>query len=294
MNKDAFSEFHPTVNLAFFAAALGMTMFIQQPIYLLISMLSGCSYLFYLRGKKGMLQQVGYLLPILIMMAVINPIFNHEGITVLWYLHNDNPVTLEAICFGLAYAVMMGASIVWFNCLNTVFTSDKIIYLFGRVMPALSLMISMTLRFVPRFKNFLQNVMNTQKAMHTPQNSKEKLQQALSAFSATLSWAMEQSIVSADSMKSRGFGLQGRTAFSIYLFEKRDKMAMIVLLLLCMGAAIPCLTGYTDWKYYPSLSGALLGPIQVAAYICYAGMCLLPLIIDLTEDCKWNSLRSKI
>ena len=294
MNKDAFSGFHPVVNFLFFVVALGLTMFIQQPVYLLISMISGCAYLLYLQGKKGFLRQVGYLVPILVMMAIMNPMFNHEGITVLWYLPNDNPVTLEAICFGLASAVMMGASIVWFNCCNTVFTSDKIIYLFGRVIPALSLMISMTLRFVPRFKNFLQSVLRTQQAMHKPENTKEKLQQALAAFSATVSWAMEQSIVSADSMKSRGYGLFGRTAFSIYIFEKRDGVALMMLFLLCVGTVVPHLVGLMGWTYYPSMTGDLLGPVQGFAYLCYGGMCNLPLIIDLMEDRKWNALRSKI
>ena len=294
MKNDAFSGFHPGVNLAFFAAALGLTMFIQQPVYLLISMISGCAYLLYLQGKKGFFRQVGYLLPILIMMAVMNPIFNHEGVTILWYLPNDNPITLEAICFGLASAVMMGASIVWFNCCNTVFTSDKIIYLFGRVIPALSLMISMTLRFVPRFKNFLQSVLRTQQAMHKPENTKEKLGQALAAFSATVSWAIEQSIVSADSMKSRGYGLFGRTAFSIYIFEKRDGVALMMLFLLCVGTVVPHLVGLMGWTYYPSMTGDLLGPVQILAYLCYGGMCNLPLIINLMEDRKWNALRSKI
>ena len=294
MNKDAFSGFHPVVNFLFFIAALCLTMFIQQPVYLLISLISGCAYLFYLQGKKGFLRQVGYLVPILIMMAIMNPVFNHEGVTVLWYLPNDNPITLEAICFGLASAVMMGASIVWFNCCNTVFTSDKIIYLFGRVIPALSLMISMTLRFVPRFKNFLQSVLRTQQAMHKPENTKEKLQQAMAAFSATVSWAMEQSIVSADSMKSRGYGLFGRTAFSIFIFEKRDGITLFVLFLLCAGAAIPHLVGLMGWTYYPSMTGELLGPVQILAYLCYGGMCNLPLIINLMEDRKWNALRSKI
>ena len=243
MNKDAFSGFHPSVNFAFFLTVLGMTMIIQHPVYLLISMVSGCVYLLYLQGRKGFYRQVVYLLPILGMMGVMNPMFNHEGITILRYLPNGNPVTLEAICFGIASALKMGASIVWFNCCNTVFTSDKIIYLFGRVIPSLSLLISMTLRFVPRFKNFLQSVLRTQRAMHKPENKKEQLQQALSAFSATVSWAMEQSIVSADSMKSRGYGIGGRTAFSIYRFEKRDGALLGILALLCIGASVPHLTG---------------------------------------------------
>lgn len=189
MNKDAFSGFHPSVNLAFFVAALGMTMFIQQPIYLLISM---------------------------------------------------------------------------------------------------------TLRFVPRFKNFLQSVLRTQQAMHRPQNAKEKLRQSLAAFSATVSWAMEQSIVSADSMKSRGYGLHGRTAFSIYHFERRDGIALALLGLLCAGGLIPWASSLAAWTYYPSLTGRLFGPVQVFSYLCYGAMCMLPLIIDLMEDHKWNSLRSRI
>ena len=294
MKNEAFSGFHPGVNLAFFAAVLGMTMFVWHPVYLLISFGCGCGYLLYLRGRRGMARQAGYLLPVLVLMAVLNPLFNHEGVTVLWYLPNDNPVTLEAVCFGLASAVMMGASMVWFGCCHTVFTSDKIICLFGRVVPAMSLLITMTLRFVPRFQHFLRSVLRTQRAMHRPENGKEKLHQALAAFSATVSWAMEQSIVSADSMKSRGFGLGGRTAFSIYRFDRRDGVTLLILAVLWTGAALPHLLGSMGWTYYPGLTGQLLGPVQAAAYCCYGGMCGLPLLINLMEDRKWNALRSGI
>jgi energy-coupling factor transport system permease protein len=130
--------------------------------------------------------------------------------------------------------------------------------------------------------------------MHKPENTREKLQQALAAFSATVSWAMEQSIVSADSMKSRGYGMAGRTSFSIYLFEKRDGFLLAVLVLLCLGAVMPNLCGLMDWVYFPGLSGALLGPVQILAYLFYGAMCNLPLIIDFVEDRKWNAFRSKI
>lgn len=294
MKNETFSGFHPIVNLAFFASVLGMTMFIMHPVYLILSLICSCSYCLYLKGSRGMIRQVGYLLPILLAMAIINPLFNHEGVTILLYLHNDNPVTLEAILYGLASAVMMGASIVWFNCCNEVFTSDKIIYLFGRIIPAMSLLISMTLRFVSRFKNFLQNVLRVQQSLHKPENVKEQLQQALAAFSATVSWAMEQSIISADSMKSRGYGTAGRTAYSIYRFEKRDVIALLVLAVLCLGAILPWVTGVTAWEYYPGLDGELAGLPQCIAYLCFGGVCLMPLMIDLREEQKWNSLRSKI
>lgn len=294
MKTDTFSGFHPAVNFAYFLCVIGMTILIMQPIFLVLSLAGGCAYLLYLQGRKGMRRQVGYLLPILVMMAILNPLFNHEGVTVLFYLPNDNPVTVEAMAYGLGAAAMMGASIVWFNCCNTVFTSDKIIYLFGRVIPALSLLISMTLRFVPRFKNYLQNVLRVQQALHKPETAMEKLRQALSAFSATVSWAMEQSIVASDSMKSRGFGEAGRTAYSIYRFDKRDGATLLILAALCLGAAAPALSGALVWEFYPRLSGTLLGPVQFFAYLCYGGICAMPLFIDRLEDHKWNSLRSGI
>ena len=99
--------------------------------------------------------------------------------------------------------------------------------------------------------------------MHKPENTKEKLGQALAAFSATVSWAMEQSIVSADSMKSRGYGLFGRTAFSIFIFEKRDGIALALLTLLCVGTVAPHVLGLMGWTYYPSMTGDLLGPVQI-------------------------------
>ena len=294
MRRDAFAGFHPAVNLCFFAVAIGLTMFLMHPVFLAISLVCSGAYLWYLQGARGFWRQVGFLVPVLLFTAALNPLFNHEGVTVLFYLHNSNPVTLEALCFGLASAVLMGASILWFSCCNAVFTTDKIIFLFGRIIPSLSLLISMTLRFVPRFKTYLQTTMQVQQAMQAPKGKLGELRQALTAFSATVSWAMEQSIVTADSMKSRGYGAAGRTAYAIYHFERRDGVALGILVALTLGTVLPWMTGAVEWVFYPAMTGNLLGFGPILSYLSFAGICLMPLTIDLTEDCKWNSLRSKI
>ena len=294
MKQDAFAGFHPAVNLSFFAAAIGLSMFLMHPVFLGISLTGACAYLWYLQSSRRFLRQAGYLLPVMLFTAVLNPLFNHEGTTILFYLQNDNPITMEAVCFGLASAVMMGAVIVWFNCCTAIFTTDKIIYLFGRVIPSLSLLLSMTLRFVPRFKDYLQATMQVQKAMQPPKNKLETLKQALSAFSATVSWAMEQSIVTADSMKSRGYGSGGWTAYSNYRFERRDAAALLVLAVFCMGTILPWVMGAVSWSFYPSMTGSLLGFGAICSYLNFTGICLMPLMIDLKEDRKWKLLRSKI
>ena len=73
----------------------------MQPIYLLISLFGACTYLLYLQGRRGMLRQIGYVLPILLLMAIMNPVFNHEGTTILWYFPNDNPLTLGGDAYSL-------------------------------------------------------------------------------------------------------------------------------------------------------------------------------------------------
>lgn len=294
MNQDTFAEFHPAVNLCYFAVVIGMSMFLMHPVFLGISLVCGGGYLLRQQGSRGFARQVGYLLPVLLFTAVLNPLFNHEGVTILFYFKGDVPVTLEAVCFGLASAVLMGATILWFNCCSAVFTTDKIIYLFGRVIPSLSLLISMTLRFVPRFKDHLVSTLQVLRAMEPPKNGLVTLKQALTAFSATVSWAMEQSIVTADSMKSRGYGSAGRTAYSIYRFERRDAMVLLILAALCLGTILPWAAGWIRWTYYPAMTEPLLGVWPILSYLSFSGICLMPLTIDLTEARKWNLLRSKI
>ncbi|MBR7179759.1 MAG: energy-coupling factor transporter transmembrane protein EcfT [Oscillospiraceae bacterium] len=294
MKQDAFAGFHPAVNLCFFACTIGLSMFLMHPVFLSVSLICGSMYLCCLQDVKGFVRQVGYLLPVLLFTAMLNPLFNREGATVLFCFPNGDPVTLESLCYGLASAALMGATVIWFNCCSAVFTTDKIIYLFGRIIPSLSLLISMTLRFVPRFKEFLQETMEVQRAMEPPKNKTATLKQALTAFSATVSWAMEQSIVTADSMKSRGYGTAGRTAYAIYRFEHRDGIALAVLTALFAGTVLPWLLGLVEWTFLPEIKANLLDFGPLLSYFSFTGICLMPMLIDLTEDLKWNSLRSKI
>ena len=69
----------------------------------------------------------------------------------LFYLKDGNPVTLESILYGVGSGIMLACVVSWFSVFHAVMTSDKFMYLFGKVIPAFSLLLSMCLRFVPRF-----------------------------------------------------------------------------------------------------------------------------------------------
>lgn len=89
------------------------------------------------------------------MMAVaapVSPAFNHKGTTISTYLPSGNLLTLESILYEAAVAAMLAVVVTWFSCYAAVMTSDKFVYLFECVIPALSLILSMILYFVPKLR----------------------------------------------------------------------------------------------------------------------------------------------
>ena len=59
-----------------------------------------------------------------IIMAVTNPIFVHNGETILFFM-NDNPVTLEALIYGAMASLMIVGVMLWCRCYSDILTTDK-------------------------------------------------------------------------------------------------------------------------------------------------------------------------
>lgn len=271
-------------------------MFFTHPVSLGVSLVCALCYAVYLNGRKAARFGLLYLLPMMLLAAVVNPAFNHEGGTILTYLPSGNPLTLESIIYGITAAILLAAVVTWFSCYTAVMTSDKFVYLFGRIIPALSLVLSMTLRFVPKFKAQLHTVSETQRCVGRDVSNgslPQRLRNAVTILSILVTWSLENAIETADSMKSRGYGLPGRTAFSIYHFDDRDKAALGWLLfcgfyLLCGWAA-----GGLYWRYYPTVKGVAATPLTLSFHLVYLALCLTPVILDRKEDRIWRRLRSE-
>jgi len=300
MRKDAFSSFHPLVNMLYFTAVIGFSMFIMHPISLAISMICSFSYAVYLNGKKAVRMGLIFMLPMLLFTALLNPIFNHQGATILAYLPNGNPLTLESIMFGIAAAVMLVTVISWFSCFNAVMTSDKFVFLLGRIIPALSLILSMSLRFVPRFKAQIQVVSNAQKCIGrdiSSGNIFQKARHGIKILSIMVTWALENAIETADSMKSRGYGLPKRTAFSIFRFDKRDAWAMAYILTCAMATIMGAALEVYRFRYFPTImhiEGGWHTLWTALLFAMYFALCIFPLIVNIREDITWKRIESKI
>ena len=292
-----FKKYHPIVNFIYFVFVIGFGMFFMHPVCLGISIFCGFAYSVTLKGKKAIKTNLVYMLPMMVAMALINPAFNHEGVTILTYLPSGNPLTAESIVYGVAAAAMIVSVICWFSCYNEVMTSDKFIYLFGKIIPALSLILSMTLRFVPKFIAQLKVVANAQRCIGRDASGGSIVQRtksALSILSIMTTWALENAIETADSMRSRGYGMPGRTAFSIFTFDKRDKKALALILILGIYTLVGGVLGGIYFNYFPSIKTAKLSVYGVSLFVSYFALCIYPVIIELLEVRRWNALKSKI
>jgi energy-coupling factor transport system permease protein len=295
VDKDAFAGYHPTVSMLFFVLVMGFAMFLNHPVCLGISLICALIYSIYLRGKKAVRFNLIYMLPLLLMTILINPLFSHQGVTILAYLPDGNPLTLESIIYGVFAAFLLITIIAWFFCFNAVMTSDKFVYLFGRIIPALSLVLSMSLRFVPRFTAQIKITSNAQKCVGRDVSNGGILKRAkhgIKILSVMVTWALENAIETADSMKSRGYGLPGRTAFSIYRFDKRDKKAMLFLLLCGSVILAGIVLGKLHFVYMPIMFGANFDVWQAGLFGLYFSLCALPIIINVKGDLEWRAINN--
>ena len=280
---DAFSRYHPLVNFLFFALVLAYSMVLMHPVCLAVSLTGALVYAGELGGRRALAGHLKFALPVLLLAAIVNPAFNHAGVTILTYLPSGNPLTLESILYGLAAGAMLCAVVLWFVCVTDVITSDKVVYLFGRIIPALSLLLSMTLRFVPQFTRRLRTVAQAQRRLGRDAGRgsvRRRLRETMRVFSIVVTWSLESGLIAADSMRGRGYGLPGRTAFALYRLDRRDA-AMLLWLGFCglylLGGA---LAGGLAFQYYPLLSAGAVTPLTVSFFAVYGLLCFTPVLVD--------------
>ncbi len=297
MNRDPFCTYHPIINILFFMVVITTTVFLTNPIILVLSYTAAFVYSVRLKGRKALKFNLLYMLPLMLFAAAINVLFVHEGATILGYFSNGNPITLESLVYGLFSALMIGSVIIWFSCYNEVISSDKVIYLFGRILPKTSLIFSMVLRLVPMYKAQIGVISNAQKGIgrdFSTGNIFQRARNGLKILSIMLTWALENGVETSDSMKARGYGLKGRTSFSIFRFDARDRS-----LASSLGALMAIFTyglgmNRFYFRIYPTVKWTEFTESSIPFYISIAVIFFLPIIIGIMEDIKWKHIKSAV
>ena len=287
MKRDCFDTIHPTAAIIYFGFALAMPMLLLHPMLLGISFLSALAWTVQLNGMRDALRFFcRFILPLMLLTAILNPIYLKR-----------NPVTLESVAYGAASGVMLGSVLLIFSCFNRIITDDKILYLFGRIIPSLAVVISMALRFVPLFTTQAKKIALAQRCSDGDPASKsigKRAKSGLFIFSALITWALESAVTTADSMRARGFGLHPRSFYTDFRFDGRDTVVSLFLAagIAIFGTAAGC--GKITVTYFPKFRMNPASPLFIAACIAYALTLLIPVIMNIKESVAWHCLKSKI
>ena len=285
--------YHPLVSFGYFVAVIAGTLLFIHPIFVLISLVCAIFAAALINGKKAFLATLGFGVPMFVFIGLANPLFNHRGATILFYLF-DNPVTLEAILYGIVSAGMMFAAVVWFTCYNTVVTSDKFIYIFGRILPSIALIVSMTLSLIPRLMAQVKIIADSQRSVGLDWKSgslKQRIRSGARVLSILVSWALEDAVITADSMRARGYGQHKRSTFSIFRFGKRDAIMLSVIILLFAAEIFAYVSGRGTMEFYPVTVMPEIDFIDILIYVSYIALGILPTVIQMKEDRKWKQLK---
>lgn len=307
--RSTFTTLHPIVSLFYFVTIFGYSMFLRNPICIGIGLLCATIYSICLNGRKTLQTSLRFLLPMMLLIIIVNPLFNHQGITILGYFKNGNAFTLEACIYGVLSAMLLVTVVQWFSCWNEIMTSEKLIYIFGRIFPAMSLVLSMALRFVPRYREQFQKTAAAQTQLGRGMSDGNwilRMRHGVRILSIMITWSLEHAVQTADSMKSRGYGLEGRSSYSPYRWQIADTVCLTAVFLIGGYTLYGVLQGCFTWACYPTFLAAFLQNYPNVAwrswmwsfYVAYGLLAIFPIITDvggavcegirMKGDAVWN------
>lgn len=294
MNR--FEKINPIVLMFFYASVTIISMFATNPFIILISFISSVCFYANIADTKQFLKDIRFYFILFLIITFTNPLICQKGSTVLFYIFKIG-ITFESIVYGIYISGLIITVMTWFKTYNVIMTNDKSMYVFSKILPKTSMVLTVSLRFVPRVKEHIQTVKNAQMAvgMHDSGNSiKSKLKSSSNVLYSTIAWLFDNSLDTANSMDARGYRTSNRTSFSIFKFTTFDLFFLLTSVLLTIISVYSMALGNFKFSYYPKIEMPKFTSGLSVSYICFAFLCFLPLILNIIERVKWKYSISKI
>ena len=296
MKEDAFSKYHPAVNLLFFVGVICFSVLLQHPVYLLVGLFNAAIYYLLLNGRKGLKIIMG-MIPLFLFITLLNPMVNTRGRTILFFLFG-RPYTLEALIYGAAVAAIFVAMMLWMGCCHKVLTGDKFTCLFSNIIPSIALLLVMVFRMIPNLPGKAKQIIDGRSAIGKGAEEsdalKDKLLSGVTVLGVLTSIALEGSIVTGYSMRARGYGTTKRSSFIIYSMTCADRIllsSMVILIGIVIGFAV---MGCMNTEFLPEWKMAPVSGINLIGFMAYLGFLMIPTLLQIKEALQWNISRYKI
>ncbi len=287
-----FLTYNPIAIFIYFMLLVGIVISTASPAVLFVSVAVSLFYIFMLGGIKSLIKNILMMIITVFFITLINILFTHRGNTNLFNI-GENAVTLEALLFGLFAGCVFANIIVWFECLNKILNGEMILYLFSRISSFFALFVSMIFRYIPLLRKRYAEISNVQRCMGVTENGSllKKIKTTARRTSILISWSLEASIETADSMAARGYGLKGRSTYSMYKFILRD-LFLTFLMILFASISLFFMKKYdVEVIFYPSVEYPQCDLHFIVVLLSFFALSMIAPILDLIGDIKWKRLK---
>lgn len=291
MKDNQFERWHPLTQIIYFITVMVIMIIRPDPIIIAITVLAQIILGILMSKCEFFKLLLCIYLPAAVMAIIINPLFSHEGVTILTYFPDGNPLTLESIVYGIISGMLVCGICILFFSFGKVMTADRLMYLSGRLLPAIALIISMTLRYIPEFKRHMKQV-NTAYRCIRPEEG--RLKRGFAVMESMIMWSFEKSIERSDSMRARGYGIGRRSSYARYIISRRDIVYSLFIISVAVLTIVCILTDTIYVQIYPYIYMDNHSGPAVIVYVLYTLVTVLPAADIIMEDIRWKSLQSKI
>lgn len=284
-----FKSVHPLVLFFFYGCVFSISLACSHPAVLLTSFFCSLFYDIFLRRKKALKFFFFFLFPLMILITALNVLFSHRGVTALFELKSGNFLTLESLVYGFAFSLRAVCAMLWLDCFNETTNEEMFVYLFARISPRLSLLLSMVLRFVPLLRSESEKIRQARLSLGFASKSEKlskRFKNSLRESSILITRALENAAFTSDSMTARGYGTGRRTFYNPYKFSKRDGV------LLALFASFVCLFLFAKSTLYavyiPVITISKPNFLGIVTIVFFFAICLCGFAVDIGEEHLWR------
>jgi len=285
---------HPAVYIIYYLVLIIFAFLFNNPYYL-ISLLVCVSVLITLQGISSEFKNlIRFFIPMSLLIIILNPLVSHVGVTKI-YLMGNYFITLEAVTYGIIMSLSLLIILLLFTSYINAVSYQEMLYIFSKKFPNISMIIIMALRFIPLLNFRLSEVNKVfqfdQKHSNNEKKDEgkiDKLKNTAKMLAVVVSWSLEESMLTANSMKARGYGITQRTSYLSFKFRKIDYYFMVIVLVSALVCIAGLLQGQGRIEIYPQLNFSFSENIFNMYYFSFL-ILLLPLIyLEFKERSVWH------
>jgi energy-coupling factor transport system permease protein len=281
-----FETTHAVVPLVCLAGELAVSMLAVEPVCATLSLAGALAASLVLRGSEATARSLRQLLPWLLLVCLLNPVFSPRGSTILARILN-HPIYLESIAYGACMGTMLAAVLLWVGVGGHMLAPDRLMTLSGRTLPTITVMASMTGRLIPQLlrRGRLMRSCELACSAAAPATMHARVAAGARRTTTLMAWSLEDSVVRADVMRARGWESGApRTSWQPTRFGRRDLVATACLAVLVTLALVATCTRMASFSFYPVMG--TLGPWW--SYLPAALLAGLPAALDLGGRVRWS------